>query len=164
MRKFSYKNMNSETKNKYSTLKNDLFSQKTESQYVPSYIKEQLQNSIDSKYGKHKYKGLFSQVSDENIEKNIPLARSVVESGVKNHRIATQNPDNLSKLIGGLAVFYAASDENKFSIADKAREAAYMDDKKDYGKHSERQATKKDKKKASLLHENMKPGVCGFRI
>ena len=73
MRKFSYKNMNSETKNKYSTLKNDLFSQKTESQYVPSYIKEQLQNSIDSKYGKHKYKGLFSQVSDENIEKNITI-------------------------------------------------------------------------------------------
>ena len=90
-------------------------------------VKKSLQELLSKVHPEPKYKNLFGDIDEATIEKNLPLADSVVE---KNSAASSVNRSIFKKLPYlkyGLAMFYAASETGNYKAAKEARKLAYTE-------------------------------------
>ena len=90
-------------------------------------IKERVQSAFSSLHPESKNKDLFKDIDAVAIEKNIPLAESVVKKNMDSSPINRSTFKNLPYITDGLALFYAASEQGNYKAANAARKLAYTE-------------------------------------
>lgn len=70
---------------------------------------------------------IFENITDEAIERNIPVARDAIQANKAKGVLPENAEEKHPYLVDGLAMFYAASEEGKSKAARKARELAYSE-------------------------------------
>ncbi len=88
-------------------------------------IKNRVQSAVSNLFPGSNNKELFKDIDGATIEKNIPLAESVIEKNRASNSVNRNLFKNLTYLKDGLAMFYAAFEQGNYKAADMARKLAY---------------------------------------
>jgi hypothetical protein len=117
-------------------------------------VKKRVQSAFSRLHPESKNKDLFKDIDEEAIEKNIPLAESVVKKNMASHPLGRDTFKNHPYMTDGLALFYAAAESGNHKAANEARKLAYTEVKEpekskeeDLRKSSEEEKAKKENPK-----------------
>ncbi|MBE6623640.1 MAG: hypothetical protein E7621_05595 [Ruminococcaceae bacterium] len=90
--------------------------------------KQTVQSAYSKLFPNAKNKDLFGSIDEKEIEKNIPLAESVIEKNKNANPLNRRTFENLPYLKPGLATFYTAAFSGNYEAANAARKLAYTED------------------------------------
>lgn len=90
-------------------------------------IRNNIQGVLSKKYGGLDTKHIFDGIADIDIEKNIPVAETTIQTNVDRGFLDKNKLAKLPNLRDGLALSYAAADKGMNRAATRARDAAYME-------------------------------------
>ena len=90
-------------------------------------IRNNIQGVLSKKYGGLDTKHIFDGIADRDIEKNIPVAETTIQTNVDRGFLDKNKLAKLPNLRDGLALSYAAADKGMNRAATRARETAYME-------------------------------------
>jgi len=95
---------------------------------VGASAKQTVQSAYSKLFPNAKNKDLFGGIDEKEIEKNIPLAESVIEKNKNANPLNRRTFENLPYLKPGLATFYTAAFSGNYEAANAARTLAYTED------------------------------------
>ncbi|MBE6622988.1 MAG: hypothetical protein E7621_02180, partial [Ruminococcaceae bacterium] len=90
--------------------------------------KQTVQSAYSKLFPNAKNKDLFGSIDEKEIEKNIPLAESIIEKNKNANPFNRRTFENLPYLKPGLATFYTAAFSGNHEAANAARTLAYTED------------------------------------
>ncbi len=94
-------------------------------------IKNNIINVLNKNHNAFDIKGVFDNVSDSDVEKSIPTAKSVILDRLNSNNGKSGSRNDYNNLRDGLALFYAASEKSDKKAANLAYKAAYTPSKKE---------------------------------